>query len=101
MLTATTWARIGAGAFVALAIGVAALQTHDGEALVAAPLAVPAAPSDASDPLAAALERCQGATAQPTACEPVWAENRRRFLGLAQRPTPRDDSGQTASGLAR
>lgn len=85
MFDTTTWVRIGAGAFVLLALGVAAVQTRDGEPVLTAPLA--AAPTDNGAPLVAALERCQGSAAPPATCEPVWAENRRRFLGLPGSPT--------------
>lgn len=88
MFTPAVWARIAAGAFVLLALGVATLQTRDGEPLIAAPLVVAAAPGR-GDPLAAALERCEGSGLPATdaqACEHVWADNRRRFLGLAISP---------------
>ncbi len=100
MLNTTLWVRIGAGAFVLAAVGVAALQTRQGEPLITAPL-VAADPSiDHGDPLVDALERCQGATAQPATCEPVWAANRRRFLGLPQKPTQRAAANESPAPVA-
>ncbi len=92
-------ARIGAIAFVALAITVTAITMRD------APEAAPhddvagAPDSAATDPLAAALLRCQSigqAGASDAACLRAWAENRRRFLAPGSRPEARlsDLAGQ-------
>ncbi len=80
-LDATTWVRVGAGAFVALAV-VASLVEMKGKAK---PPEAPSAVIEAShDPLGPELERCSALppTATPNAaCEHAWAANRARFLG--------------------
>lgn len=75
----TAWVRIGAGAFVVLAIAGAALEIgREGREPETFPVPVAAT----SDPLAAELERCKTITSGPDeACERVWAINRRRFFG--------------------
>ncbi len=85
-LDATTWVRVGAGAFVALAIVASAVEM-DG---TRTPPEAPSAVSEASrDPLAPELERCGALppTATPdAACERAWAANRARFLGEPASP---------------
>ena len=85
-------ARIGAIAFVALAITVTAITVR--EAPKAAPHnEVATVPDTATaDPLAAELRHCQSigqAGASDVACLEAWAENRRRFLGVDARPEAR------------
>ena len=92
-------ARIGAIAFVAIAITFTAITMRD------APKTVPhedvaAVPNiAAADPLAAELHHCQSigqAGANDPACLGVWIENRRRFLGVGARSDARlsDFAGQ-------
>ena len=74
------WVRVGAGAFVALAIIASAVESRRTPQATSA-LAV-AEPT--SDPLGPELERCGALppTATPdAACERAWAANRARFLG--------------------
>jgi len=94
-----TVVRIGAVAFVAVAITVSALQVRMSSGPVepdraTAPLAAGA------DPLWPELVRCQsigasGATDRD--CLRAWAENRRRFLAPGSRPT----AALPAEGVAR
>lgn len=82
-LDTTAWVRIGAGAFVALAIAATAVQlSREGEEPETFP--VPAATAAVPDPLAAELERCKTITLSSgpdEACERVWVLSRRRFFG--------------------
>lgn len=81
-------ARIGAIAFVAIAITMTAIEMRE------APKRVPADSIDnlidpVADPLRDALIRCQSigeAGASDPACLRAWAENRRRFLAPGSRP---------------
>jgi len=95
-LDATTWVRVGAGAFVALAIVASAVESGRKEERVGTASTV----SEAShDPLAPELERCGALppTATPdAACEHAWAANRARFLGGEGSAT-----GHASVGVAR
>lgn len=79
----TAWVRIGAGAFVVLAIAATALEIgREGKEPETFP--VPVAAATVSDPLATELERCKTiapASGLDEACERVWASSRRRFFG--------------------
>lgn len=96
-----TVVRIGAVAFVAIALTVSALQVRMSPGPVeperaAAPLA------GGADPLLAELVRCQsigaaGATDQD--CLRAWAESRRRFLAPGARPAEVLPAAPIASGL--
>ncbi len=74
------WLRAGAIGVTALALAAAALDVRqEGGGSV-----TPASSGFALNPLAVELERCSALTstsARNGACERVWAENRRRFLG--------------------
>lgn len=81
------FARIGAEAFVAIALTMTALQLREGP--------VPAVPEieyvtdDEGDPLGAMLRDCAAMGEQALevpACLAAWAEKRRRFLGARPRP---------------
>lgn len=80
-----TLARIGALVFVAIALTAALVEARRA-APEPAPVErrVPRVRETETDPLQAALRRCQhlgeAATRDP-ACLAAWAENRRRFLG--------------------
>lgn len=80
-------ARIGAIAFVAVAITVTVLEFRETPRPVGTGLALmPAVSPPARDPLQAELKRCQAlgtAAAGDSACLKTWAENRRRFLSPA------------------
>lgn len=85
-------ARIGAIAFVAIAITLAVIElARDRDA----PQPVKAAANTeapAVDPLLVELRRCQGlgqAGASDRDCLRAWAENRRRFLAPGARPMAR------------
>lgn len=76
-------ARVGAIAFVAIAITVTVIEVRSPR-----PIAPPAAPAMVAepiiDPLRAELLRCQSigeAGANDARCLQAWADNRRRFLG--------------------
>lgn len=87
-VTAGTAARVGAMAFVVLAIAMTAAHFKLADQKSAAP------PSSSAldvhdDPLRAELKRCQllgEAGAQDDHCLRAWAENRRRFLHLPAPP---------------
>ncbi|TPI12187.1 hypothetical protein FJW06_17450 [Mesorhizobium sp. B4-1-3] len=82
-----TLARVGAIAFIAVAITATAIEMNREDASADAP-ATQGRPATAPDPLAAELLRCseigEAGTRDPN-CLKAWAENRRRFLG---RPAP-------------
>lgn len=85
-------ARIGAIAFVAIAITMTVLQLHDAPKAARGPFVVPADAQAELDPLRAELIRCQSlgaAGASDDACLRAWAENRRRFLAPGSRPQER------------
>lgn len=76
------FARIGAVAFVAVAITMTALQLRE-EPVRAVPEVVDVTDPD-SDPLADQLRRCNAmgeAAARDPDCHAAWAEKQRRFLG--------------------
>lgn len=79
-----TLARIGAIAFVAIAITVAVISLSHKDATSETTVTPVAKTIAAPDPLQAELTRCndmgEAATHDP-ACLSAWAENRRRFLG--------------------
>ena len=82
-LDTITWVRIGAGMFVIAAITLSAAQSgRKAESGVVSSSVAEAA----RDPLGPELERCNVLTpadGRDAACERVWAENRRRFLGAS------------------
>lgn len=92
-------ARIGAIAFVALAITATAITMRDAPKPTSRDEVAVAPDIAATDPLAAELRHCQSigqAGASDPACLRAWAENRRRFLAPDARPEARltDTSGQ-------
>lgn len=92
-------ARIGAIAFVAVAITMTALQMRETPQATPEPVAATAAEPD-SDPLRAELVRCQSigeAGASDATCLRAWAENRRRFLAPGSRQKERLPSSTQAS----
>lgn len=81
------FARIGAGAFVAVALTMTALQLRE-ERKARLPEVITVAEPE-GDPLAATLRDCgaRGEQAlESPACRAAWAEKRRRFLGTAGKP---------------
>ena len=83
-----TIARIGAIAFVAIAITMTALQLRDEPAPAPSDEIVTVAEPE-FDPLPAMLRHCASlgeAAAQERTCLDAWAENRRRFLSLGIDP---------------
>lgn len=77
------FARIGAVAFVAIAITMSALQLRE-ERVPAVPQVVDVTDPD-SDPLPEQLRQCNAmgeAAARDPICHAAWAEKRRRFLGV-------------------
>ncbi|MFA6114197.1 MAG: putative entry exclusion protein TrbK-alt [Sphingomonas sp.] len=86
-----TIARIGAVAFIAIAITMTAIEMRDARTPVAEPVAISATARE-RDPFRGALIRCQAigqAGATDAACLRAWAENRRRFLAPGARPRER------------
>lgn len=78
-------ARIGAGAFVAVALTMTTLQLR--EKPHAAHAASPATWVPDGDPLAAQLRACAAMGEQALEwpdCREAWAEKRRRFLGVGK-----------------
>lgn len=91
-----TFARIGAVAFVAVAITMTALQLREPPA----PTETVFVPLDeaSADPLASELKRCQSLGARGSedfTCRHVWAIQRHRFLYGGREPKEewRDDAG--------
>ena len=87
-ITAGTAARVGAMAFVVLAIATTAVHFKPGDQKSAAPSSS-SGPDVHDDPLRAELKRCQllgEAGAEDDHCLRAWAENRRRFLRLPAPP---------------
>ncbi|MDW9658518.1 putative entry exclusion protein TrbK-alt [Sinorhizobium meliloti] len=84
-------ARLGAVVFVAVAVTATAIEiTRIGDEPEAPALS--ARSSNRVDPLRAELRRCATigeAGARDAACLRAWAENRRRFLAPAAKPTGR------------
>ena len=81
-------ARVGAIAFVALAIVMTAVEVRDHPHIALADQ--PALSASAADPLAAELGHCQAigaAGANDPGCLAAWTENRHRFLAPAGRAT--------------
>lgn len=112
-----TLARIGAVAFVAVAITATAIQMRDAPAQ-APDKAVAAARAAGADPLRSELARCQSLGqdgARDADCLRAWSESRRRFLGLdapekpplpgreatAERPAPAVDNRSAADPIAK
>lgn len=82
-MDAKLFARIGAVAFVAIAITMSALQLRE-ERVPAVPQVVDVTDPD-SDPLPEQLRQCNAmgeAAARDPTCHAAWAEKRRRFLGV-------------------
>lgn len=76
------FARIGAGAFVAIALAMTALQLREGP--VRPVPEIEYVTDDEGDPLDAMLRDCAAMGEQALevpACLAAWAEKRRRFLG--------------------
>jgi conjugative transfer region protein TrbK len=87
MMDIKLFARIGAGAFVALALTLSVLQLRE-ESAPPSPQTVNVWEPD-GDPLPAQLRVCASmgelALSSPD-CRAAWAEKRRRFLGVEGRP---------------
>jgi conjugative transfer region protein TrbK len=91
-----TLARIGAIAFVTVAITATVIELSRNEERPETALPRPPAQAGATDPLREELFRCQSlgeAGPRDPACLRAWAESRRRFL------TPGTTRPQTGSGL--
>jgi conjugative transfer region protein TrbK len=100
---AKTLARIGAIAFVAVAITATVIELTRKEER---PEITPARPAQAgaADPLRAELLRCQGlgeAGPRDPACLRAWAESRRRFLTPHTTPLPSPPGSTRSNGEAR
>lgn len=94
-LSAATRVRIGALAFVALAIAATTFEMARQEAQDAALVVTP----HVGGPLAAELERCKTITPEmePDAtCERAWAENRRRFFAVPEKTPASSPVGPVA-----
>ncbi len=102
-MDAKTLARIGAVAFVAVAITATVIElTRKEERPEMRP--APSAQVGAADPLRAELLRCQGigeAGPRDPACLRAWAESRRRFLMPRTTPSPGTPGSTGSSGEAR
>lgn len=100
------FARIGAGAFVAIAITMAVLELREEPA--PPPGEVIAAAHEAGDNAKATLAYCAALgleAASVEICTAAWAAERRRFLGLAERdaadvPPVADNSGDPSLDMA-
>lgn len=89
------FARIGAGAFVAIALTMSLLQLREGPEVT--PVETETVWEPDGDPLPAQLRACAAmgelALSSPD-CRAAWAEKRRRFLGIES------DGGDPASDAA-
>src|SRR5882757_2997825 len=97
-----TVVRIGAVAFVAIAVTISALQVRMSSGTVEADWTATAPDADA-DPLLSELVRCQSigaAGATDRDCLRAWAENRRRFLAPGSRPMAALPDKQTTGDIA-
>lgn len=99
------FARIGAVAFVAVAITMTALQLRE-EPVREVPEVIDVTDPD-SDPLPAQLRLCKAmgeAASRDPVCHAAWEEKRRRFLGKSGRtesaPQPSDESSAVPSEAA-
>lgn len=91
-ISAKTWARIGAVAFIAFAVLVSALSLRRERQSPGPPGVPPAYDPAVADPLVAELYHCQAlgqAGASDPDCLRAWAENRRRFLAPGAIPEAR------------
>ena len=83
------FARIGAGAFVAVALTMTALQLREDPK--AAPTEIVTVLEPDGDPLPSQLRACSAmgelAVSSPD-CRAAWAEKRRRFLGIETEASP-------------
>jgi conjugative transfer region protein TrbK len=99
------FARIGAGAFVAIAITMAVLELREEPAPPTS--AAIAAPDVSGDDAKATLAYCAGLGLEAASldiCTTAWAAERRRFLGQAERDTAdvpplADNSGDAALNM--
>ena len=84
------FARIGAGAFVAVALTMSVLQLREEPELPPAEASIVWVPD--GDPLPATLRACSAMGEQALSspdCRAAWAEKRRRFLGIEDgEPSP-------------
>ena len=97
-VSAKTWARIGAVAFIAFAVLVSMLSARHGRPTPVAPAVASAQDPAAADPLVVELYHCQAlgqAGASDPDCLRAWAENRRRFLTPGAVP----ETGQPAPSV--
>jgi conjugative transfer region protein TrbK len=88
-VSARTWARIGAVAFIVFALLVSVLSARQGRPTPAASVIPPAQDPATADPLVVELYHCQAlgqAGASDPDCLRAWAENRRRFLAPGAPP---------------
>jgi conjugative transfer region protein TrbK len=94
------FARIGAGAFVAVALTMTALQLR--EEPKAAPTETITVLEPDEDRLPAQLRACSAmgelAVSSPD-CRAVWAEKRRRFLGLEPKVSPSEPAAIATQGV--
>lgn len=104
-MDAKLFARIGAVAFVAVAITMTALQLRE-EPVRAVPEVIDVTDPD-SDPLPTQLRFCNAmgeAASRDPVCHAAWAEKRRRFLGktgrVASAPQPSGESSVVPSEAA-
>lgn len=102
-MDAKVLARIGAVAFVALAMTATIIElTRTGERAEIMPAR--RAQTGAADPLRVELLRCQSlgeAGPRDPACLRAWAESRRRFLRPRTTPSPSSSGSTGSSGEAR
>ncbi|MBA4306902.1 MAG: hypothetical protein C0429_09230 [Sphingopyxis sp.] len=87
------FARVGAGAFVAIAITMAALELREEPAPPQAEIVT--VPDESGDGAKATLAYCAELgleAASVDICTEVWAAERRRFLGQAERDAARQEN---------
>jgi conjugative transfer region protein TrbK len=99
-MTAKLFARVGAGAFVAIAITMAVLELREEPAPPQAEIVTVADESD--DGAKATLAYCSELgleAASVDMCTEAWAAERRRFLGQAERAAAENEAASSAPAV--
>jgi conjugative transfer region protein TrbK len=90
--------RVGAGAFVAIAITMAVLELREEPARPQAEIVT--VPDESGDDAKATLAYCSELgleAASVDVCTEAWAAERRRFLGQAEQPAAENDAAPSAA----
>jgi conjugative transfer region protein TrbK len=97
-MTSKLFARVGAGAFVAIAITMAVLELREEPA--PPQVEIVTVPDESGDDAKATLAFCSELgleAASVDVCTEAWAAERRRFLGQAERAPAENDAAPSAA----